>query len=84
MSFSIEWDKNSSKFLYKLEKQIAKRILEKLDEVKENPFRYLEHYEGQGYKLRIGAYRMLIDVNKDSKILTIQVFDKRDRIYKKK
>lgn len=84
MSYSIEWDPKPFKFLNKLPKEVAMRILKKLDSVKENPFRYLEHYEGEGvYKLRIGDYRMLIDIDFENKILTIQVFDKRGRIYKR-
>ena len=64
MSYSIEWDKKPKKFLNNLQRDIAERILNKLDEVKENPFRYLEHFEGVDvYKLRIGDYRFLIDVD---------------------
>jgi mRNA interferase RelE/StbE len=82
MSYSIEWDQGAIKFLNKLQKDIAQRILNKLDKAKEDPFRYLEYYEGDGYKLRIGDYRLLMDVNFIEKILTVQVFDKRGRIYK--
>jgi len=84
MSYFIKWSPQSSSFLDELETNIAKRILKKLDEVKENPFRYLEHYEsGNGYKLRIGDYRMVIDVDFQNKILFIRVFDKRGRVYKR-
>ena len=72
------------KFIQKLEKQVAERILNKLDEVALDPFHYLEHYEGKGYKLRIGDYRMIIDVDREKRILTIQIFDNRSRVYKKK
>lgn len=83
MSYSIKWKPQPLKFLNKLQKSIALRVWDKLDKLKENPFRYLKHYESKGYKLRIGIYRALIDVNSEKKILTIQVFDKRERIYKK-
>ena len=82
MSFDIEWDQKAFKFLDKLQKDIAERILDKLEAVKEDPFRYLEHYEGEGYKLRIGDYRMLVDVDFEKKTIIIQVFDKRGRVYK--
>lgn len=82
MSYSIEWDSKALKYLQNLQKDKAIRVLEKLDNVKEDPFRYLEHYEGEGYKLRIGDERMIVDVDFNKKILTIQVFDKRGRIYK--
>ena len=84
MNYSIEWDDKAYNFLGKLPKNIYERILKKLDEVKENPFRYLEHYEGDKlYKLRIGDYRALIDIDFQKKILTIQILDKRGRIYKR-
>jgi mRNA interferase RelE/StbE len=84
MSYSIEWKPKSFKFLEKLQEDVALRILNKLDLVMEDPFRFLEHYEGEKlYKLRIGDYRALIDVDVERKILFVQVLDKRGRIYKR-
>ena len=83
MSFSIEWDEKALSFLNKLPKHISERIFKKIDSIEENPFHFLEHYEGQYYKLRIGEYRALIDINFEKKILTIQILDKRGRIYKR-
>jgi mRNA interferase RelE/StbE len=82
MNYSLKLDKNADKFLNGLPQNIAERIVRKLDEVKENPFRYLEHYEGKHYKLRIGNYRALIDIDFEKKVLFIRVIDKRGRIYK--
>lgn len=82
--FKLEYSSQSKKFLKNLDKQFVKRIIDKLEEVSKNPFRYLEHFEGKDYyKLRIGDYRALIDVDFENKILTIQVLDKRGRIYKR-
>ena len=39
-------------------------------------------YEGDYYKLRIGDYRALINIDFENKILKIEVIDKRGRIYK--
>ncbi|MEK6914096.1 MAG: type II toxin-antitoxin system RelE/ParE family toxin [Nanoarchaeota archaeon] len=83
MNYSIDWHSQAFDFLNKLQKDIVLRITKKLDEVKEDPFRFLEHYEGQYYKLRIGDYRLLIDIDFDRKILWIRVLDKRGRIYKR-
>ena len=83
MTYSVKLSKNAEKFLDKLPKNIALRILNKLEEIKGNPFHYLEHYEGEGYKLRFGDYRALIDVDFDKKILFIRIIDKRGRIYKR-
>ena len=54
MNYSIEWDGKAYNFLSKLPENICERILKKLDDVMKNPFRYIEHYEGNRYKLRIG------------------------------
>ncbi len=83
MSYSIEWHPKAFRFLENLSVNIADRILEKLEEVKEEPFRFLQHFEGEYYKLRIGDYRALIDIDFARKILIIQVLDKRSRIYKR-
>ena len=83
MSFSIEWDEKALSFLKKLPKNISERIFNKVESIKENPFHFLEHYEGEYYKLRIGDYRALIDINFEKKVLIVQVLDKRGRIYKR-
>jgi mRNA-degrading endonuclease RelE of RelBE toxin-antitoxin system len=85
MSFSVEFSTQASKFIKSLSQEIINRIKKRFKEISENPFRYLEHFEGEKcYKIRIGDYRGLIDVNFDRKILFVRVFDKRGRIYKKK
>ena len=82
MSYVVKWNEKPLKYLERLPKEISLRVLKKLDMVAEDPFRYLEHYEGAGvYKLRIGDYRMLIDVDFMNKLLKIRVFDHRSRVY---
>lgn len=81
MSYEIIWHPKAAKYVESLPKTIAKRILEKFDEVAVYPFRYLEHFEGEGYKLRLGEYRALLDVDFQQRILKVRVFDKRGRIY---
>ena len=83
MSFSIDWDEKALSFLGKLPRNISERIFNKVESIKDNPFHFLEHYEGKYYKLRIGDYRALIDIDFDKKILIVQVVDKRGRIYKR-
>ena len=70
-------------FLNKQDEQISDKIKKRLEKLKsDNPFHFLEHFEGDYYKLRIGDYRALIDIDFDRKILFVRVFDKRGRIYK--
>ncbi len=83
MSYEVEWYKSAYKYLEKLPKNIIERILKKFDMLKEDPFRFLEHYEGERlYKFRVGDFRALIDIDFENKILYVMVFDKRGRVYK--
>ena len=84
MTFKIEFSNQATKFIRNLSNDIKERIKKKFREIAENPFQYLEHFEGEDcYKLRIGDYRSLIDVDFDKKVLFVRVFDKRGRIYKR-
>jgi len=84
MSHTVEWHPKTRKFLKKLPKEIANRIITKVNDVLKNPFRYLEHYEGgKLYKLRVGDYRLLIDVDKPNKIMKVQVIGHRKNIYER-
>ena len=82
MSYTVKWTPKSLKSLEKLPKEISSRILEKTEQIKDDPFHYLEHYESADvYKLRVGDYRLLLDVDFANKILKIRVLDHRGRIY---
>lgn len=83
MSYEIEIGLKAKKVFNKLPKGTALRLIKKLRQLKENPFRYLKHFEGGGYKFRVGDYRALIDVDFTRKILVLRILDKRGRIYKR-
>ena len=71
-------------FLNSLDFSLSERIKQKLRELREDPFRFLEHYEGADhYKLRIGDYRALIDIDFTKEQIKVQVLDHRSRIYKR-
>ena len=62
-------------FLKKQDSHIEKRLRKGLEKLQvEDPFHYLEHFEGQYYKYRLGDYRALIDIDFENKILKIQIF----------
>lgn len=77
---------DAQNFLKKQDKQVLERLRKGLLKLAaENPFHYIEHFEGEEhYKYRIGAYRALIDIDFEHKILKIQVLDHRSIIYKRK
>ncbi len=83
MNYKIEIGPKAQKFFNNLPRDISLRLTNKLRQLQEDPFRYLKHFEGGGYKFRIGEYRALIDVDFARKVLIVRVLDKRGRIYKR-
>lgn len=85
MSFRVQLHKDVEAFLDKLDRSLADRIRKRLELLKEDPFRYVEHYERKDIKLfkfRIGDYRALVDVDTRSGVVLVRHFDHRRRIYK--
>ena len=82
MSFAINVGPNAQDILDKLPKDVSIRIINKLESIKDDPFRYLQHYEGDYYNLRIGDYRVLMDIDFERKIIWVRIIDKRGRVYK--
>lgn len=79
MSYNVRVYSQPRDFLKKLDTQTAQRIKKKLEAVQQDPYHYLEHFSGADvYKLRIGDYRALIDVEDNT--LNVQVLDHRKRI----
>ena len=80
--YDLKFDKKAIDFLDKIEKKDKKRIWNKLQECKIDPFRYLKHLENmEGYKLRVGDYRIIIDVENIIKILNVVKIGSRKNIY---
>ena len=83
MTYTIHWSKKAEKFLETIPKEHAKRIATKVDSIKEDPYHYIEHFEGEFYfKLRIGDYRVLLDINPSSKLIEIRLLGHRRNVYK--
>lgn len=82
MTYDVEFSNQAKRFLKHLDKAAALRVLEKFEQMKKDPFRYLEHYEGNYSKLRIGKIRALLDIDQTTKLIRVQVLDKRSRVYK--
>ncbi|MBS3073878.1 type II toxin-antitoxin system RelE/ParE family toxin [Candidatus Pacearchaeota archaeon] len=82
--YELKFDKKATDFLNKLPGEIKERIWNKIRQCKENPFRFLEHLEDMpGFKLRVGDYRVIIDVYINAKILHILKIGYRKNIYEK-
>jgi len=80
--YSIIFEKQVLDFINKLEKGLKERIWNKLQQCKEEPFRFLEHLEEiEGYKLRVGDYRLIIDIDNINKTIKVLKAGHRKNIY---
>ncbi len=82
MKWTAIWTLKAQKELDKLPIKDIKRILKKIDDVEENPFSYLERMiNSPFFKIRIGHYRVIVDVVNNKLILHLLKVKKRSRIY---
>ena len=83
MSFTIKWTSGARKDILSLDKEVARRVLRKIESITDSPFRFLEPLRGHPYyKLRVGDYRVIFDVNRESKSLIVVVVGHRKKIYR--
>ena len=82
--FSIKYSNQAKKFLKKIDKVLAKRILDKIARLQGNPL--ISDSEKMGgrklFKTRIGKYRILYEVDYGINMVGIVKIDKRSRVYK--
>ena len=82
--FTLTFDKKSGDELEKFPKELRGRIFKKILKTKENPFRYFEYLKERGcFKLRIGDYRVLADIDRKEQKIIILKIGHRKNIYEK-
>ncbi len=61
--FEIIWSKPAERQLRKLERPIAKRILDAVETLRTDPFRSARKLAGSPYyRVRVGDYRVIVDI----------------------
>ena len=83
MSYTVTWSLKSKKRLGRLEQKITISIIKKVEEIKNNPLHFLERLTKiKAFKLRVGDYRVIIDLNENEKKLDVITLGHRKDIYK--
>ena len=84
MKYGVKYDPKAEKQLDKLPRDLAKRIVKKIGQVGEtgSGIESIEH-EPYGYRIRVGDYRVLVDLTFNPDTIWIRVIDHRGRIYKR-
>ncbi|MDD5337303.1 MAG: type II toxin-antitoxin system RelE/ParE family toxin [Candidatus ainarchaeum sp.] len=84
MSYELVFDKNAISFISKLPKDARKRIYEKLALAKDDPHHFFERLSGRSdYKLRVGDYRVIADLNDSLKRIEVTLIGHRKNVYEK-
>lgn len=88
MAYEVIFAKTFANSLQKLDKELQKRILDKLDYLALNPdlirkVKYVPRDMEGLCKYRIGSWRILLFVNHDSRSLICHDIDHRSKVYKK-
>lgn len=85
MSYELVWSPRSKKMLKKLENKQIIRIIKKMEKVAISPYDFLEKIGGEeGYKVRVGDYRVFVDLNKDKHAIEVLTVRHRRHAYKNK
>ena len=85
MTYEVIWTAHADKQLGRLDKKTGKRIFNKVEDIKEDPFRYVRRLVGQPlYRLRVGDYRVILSIENNKLVIFVMEVDLRSsRIYKK-
>ncbi|MDP2672608.1 MAG: type II toxin-antitoxin system RelE/ParE family toxin [Nanoarchaeota archaeon] len=81
--YSVEFAKSAEKQLDKLPDTLQERILLTLDRIKIRPFHHVKRKQGTPYFiLRVGEYRVILDIKNDKLIILVLEIGPRKDIYK--
>ncbi len=84
MTYTVRWHPKTQEFLRKCDPIVSERIVKKVDIIREDPLIYVKYYSDlKMSKLRVGDWRVLMDIDTKNKIIEILLIDHRGQIYKR-
>jgi|AntAceMinimDraft_18_1070375.scaffolds.fasta_scaffold12700_6 mRNA interferase RelE/StbE len=86
-SYNIQWKKSAEKDLLNIDHQQIPRIIKSVEYLIKNPFPNQSlklHGTNKLYRIRIGDYRVIYQVNNNENILTIFYVRHRKDVYRKR
>ena len=82
MPFKIIWSDSAARQLKKLDRTIARRIFEKVEELRESPFRFVQKLVNSPYyRLRVGDYRVILDIDQGLVRILVLKVGHRESVY---
>ncbi|GDY15862.1 hypothetical protein LBMAG54_07180 [Nitrosopumilaceae archaeon] len=84
MPWQVVWSEKSVKQLEKIDKKDAQKIYDSVLECVEEPFRVVIRLTNSPfYRMRVGKYRVILDLQQNKMIIFVIESDHRGQIYKK-
>ena len=82
MPWRIDWSDRGLRDLADLDRSVASRVVVKLETIRETPERFFSRLKGgDDYKLRIGDYRVVAELNHATRTISISRVGHRSTIY---
>ena len=85
MMFEVKYSNQSEKFLKKADKTIIERLIKKIDDLKIKPIihdtKVIEGFKEKLFRVRVGDYRILYEIDYKLNIIGIVKIDKRSKVY---
>lgn len=84
MEYEIIWSIKAAYQMRSLDRSVAKRIHEKVNQLFQNPERFVEKLVRYPYyRLRVGDYRVILDIKHESVRILILKVGHRNKIYER-
>lgn len=83
--FQVKYSKQAVKFLKHSDKELITRIFSKIETLKKEPIGHgsksVQGFKEKLFRVRVGDYRMLYEVDYNNNLIGIVKIDKRERVY---
>ena len=81
--FEVQYSEESLFQLRGLDAPVAKRIIKKIESTKGDPHRFFVRLVGRTeYKLRVGDYRVIVDIDENRRAIVVRSLGHRKNVYK--
>ncbi len=82
MTYEVLFSDLAVKQLKKLDEDIRRRIIATLERIRIRPEAYLRKLVGdEGYRMRVGEYRVIVDLDKEKLIILVLRMGHRRNVY---
>lgn len=82
MSYRAIWSQSSRRSLEAIDGAARRRIIAKVEGIKEQPYNYVKHLVGVSlYSLRIEDYRVILDIKNEEMLIFVVRLGRRSNVY---